>query len=90
MAGTWTPVPVRPDALQVFTGTLLTNWTAGRLRPGRHRMVAGGSVTRRSSAALVHPSPDTVVAPLPACADPDGSDFEPVSVWERASGNVEE
>ncbi|GAA5702585.1 2OG-Fe(II) oxygenase [Streptomyces avermitilis] len=88
--GTWTPVPIRPDALQVFTGTLLTNWTEGRLRPGRHRVVAGGSVTRRSSAVFVHPSLDTVVEPLPAFADPDGSDFEPVSVWERASGNVEE
>ncbi|MGW2032979.1 2-oxoglutarate and iron-dependent oxygenase domain-containing protein [Streptomyces sp. NPDC001811] len=88
--GTWTPVPIRPDALQVFTGTLLTNWTEGRLRPGRHRVVAGGSVTRRSSAVFVHPSLDTVVAPLPEFADPDGSDFEPVSVWERASGNVEE
>ncbi|MER7937744.1 MULTISPECIES: 2-oxoglutarate and iron-dependent oxygenase domain-containing protein [unclassified Streptomyces] len=88
--GTWTPVPIRPDALQVFTGTLLTNWTDGRLRPGRHRVVAGGSVTRRSSAVFVHPGLDTVVAPLPAFADPDGSDFEPVSVWERANGNVEE
>ncbi|MER6219949.1 2-oxoglutarate and iron-dependent oxygenase domain-containing protein [Streptomyces sp900105755] len=88
--GTWTSVPIRHDALQVFTGTLLTNWTDGRLRPGRHRVVAGGTVTRRSSAVFVHPGLDTVVAPLPAFADPDGSDFEPVSVWERASGNVEE
>ncbi|MGW7424061.1 hypothetical protein ACWGJB_29205 [Streptomyces sp. NPDC054813] len=30
------------------------------------------------------------MAPLPAFADLDGSDFEPVSVWERAGGNVEE
>jgi len=88
--GTWIPVPIRPGALQVFTGTLLTNWTEGRLRPGRHRVVAGGSVTRRSSAVFVHPSLDTVVEPLPAFADPDGSDFEPVSVWERASSNVDE
>ncbi|WP_369264809.1 2-oxoglutarate and iron-dependent oxygenase domain-containing protein [Streptomyces sp. R35] len=88
--GTWIPVPIRPGALQVFTGTLLTNWTEGRLRPGRHRVVAGGSVTRRSSAVFVHPSLDTVVEPLPAFADLDGSDFEPVSVWERASSNVDE
>ena len=88
--GSWVPVPIRPDALQVFTGTLLTNWTEGRLRPGRHRVVAGGSVTRRSSAVFVHPGLDTVVEPLPPFADPDGSDYEPVSVWERAQGNVEE
>ncbi|MEU5537693.1 2-oxoglutarate and iron-dependent oxygenase domain-containing protein [Streptomyces sp. NPDC020362] len=88
--GTWIPVPIRSNALQVSSGTLLTNWTEGRLRPGRHRVVAGGSVTRRSCAVFVHPGLDTVVKPLPAFADPDGSDFEPVSVWERASGNVEE
>jgi len=46
--------------------------------------------TRRSSAVFVHPSLDTVVAPLPECADQDGSDFEPVSVWARAGGNVDE
>ncbi|MFD7003547.1 2-oxoglutarate and iron-dependent oxygenase domain-containing protein [Streptomyces mirabilis] len=88
--GTWEPVPIVPGALQVFTGTLLTNWTEGRLRPGRHRVVAGGSVTRRSSGVFVHPGLDTVVEPLPAFADPDGSDFEPDSVRERADFNVEE
>ncbi|QKZ17161.1 isopenicillin N synthase family oxygenase [Streptomyces chartreusis] len=88
--GTWIPVPVRPDALQVFTGTLLTNWSEGRLRPGRHRVVAGGSATRRSSAVFINPSLDTVVEPLPAFANPEGSDFEPVSVWKQAHGGVEE
>ncbi|WP_369141859.1 2OG-Fe(II) oxygenase family protein [Streptomyces sp. R44] len=88
--GTWIPVPIRPGALQIFTGTLLANWTDGRLRPGRHRVVAGGAVTRRSSGLFAHPSLDTVVEPLAAFADPDGSDFEPVSVWESANGHVEE
>ncbi|MER5182510.1 hypothetical protein ABT009_29840 [Streptomyces sp. NPDC002896] len=80
----------RPGALQAFTGTLLTNWTERRLRLGRYRAVAGGSVTGRSSAVFVPPSLNTVVDPLPAFADPDGSDFEPVSVWERAGSNVDE
>ncbi|MFF7468747.1 hypothetical protein [Streptomyces sp. NPDC008092] len=31
-----------------------------------------------------------VVSPLPAFADPGGTAFEPVPVWERASGIVEE
>ncbi|WNI16118.1 2-oxoglutarate and iron-dependent oxygenase domain-containing protein [Actinacidiphila sp. ITFR-21] len=88
--GTWLPVPIRPGALQVFTGSLLANWTEGRLRPGRHRVVAGGTVTRRSSGVFLFPSLDTVVEPLPPFADPDDSDFEPVSVWERASTNVQE
>ncbi|MHA6765584.1 2-oxoglutarate and iron-dependent oxygenase domain-containing protein [Streptacidiphilus sp. PAMC 29251] len=88
--GTWQSVPILPGALQVFSGTLLTNWTEGRARPGRHRVVSGGSVTRRSSAVFVYPSLDTVVEPLPPFADPEDSDYEPVSVWELASRHVEE
>ncbi|MFC1432051.1 2-oxoglutarate and iron-dependent oxygenase domain-containing protein [Streptacidiphilus sp. N1-3] len=88
--GSWQSVPILPGALQVFSGTLLANWTEGRLRPGRHRVVSGGSVTRRSSAVFINPSLDTVVEPLPPFADPEDSDFEPVSVWEQASRNVEE
>lgn len=60
------------------------------LRPGRHRVVSGGSVTRRSSGVFLYPTLDTVVEPLPPFADPDESDFEPVSVWEQASGNVQD
>jgi isopenicillin N synthase-like dioxygenase len=59
--GEWIPVPVIPGALQVFSGHLLARWTDGRLRPGRHRVVAGGTVTRRSMAVFVYPAPDTVV-----------------------------
>ncbi|MFC4030022.1 2-oxoglutarate and iron-dependent oxygenase domain-containing protein [Streptomyces polygonati] len=88
--GSWQSVPILPGALQVFTGSLLANWTEGRLRPGRHRVVSGGTVTRRSSAVFLYPDLDTVVEPLPPFADPDESDFEPVSVWEQASGNVQE
>jgi isopenicillin N synthase-like dioxygenase len=54
-------VPVTPGALQVFSGHLLARWTDGRLRPGRHRVVAGGTVTRRSMAVFVYPALDTVV-----------------------------
>ena len=59
--GEWIPVPVTPGALQVFSGHLLARWTDGRLRPGRHRVVAGGTVTRRSMAVFVYPALDTVV-----------------------------
>jgi isopenicillin N synthase-like dioxygenase len=47
-AGTGTrrvPVPLVEGALQVFSGTLLARWTGGRLHPGRHRVVAAGTVT---------------------------------------------
>jgi flavonol synthase len=68
--GSWIAVPVIPGALLVFSGALLARWTGGRLRPGRHRVVAGGTVTRRSTAVFVYPALDTVVAPLaPFAAD---------------------
>jgi isopenicillin N synthase-like dioxygenase len=86
--GSWVSVPIVPGALQVFTGSLLTNWTNGLLKPGRHRVLAGGSVTRRSSAVFVHPSLDVVVEPLAPFVGADGPEFEPVSVWERASNTV--
>ena len=63
--GDWIGVPVIPGALQVFSGSLLARWTGGRLRPGRHPVVAGGTVTRRSTAVFVYPALETVVAPLP-------------------------
>ena len=59
--GGWIPVPLIRGALQVFSGQLLARWTGGRLRPGRHRVVAGGTVTRRSMAVFVYPDLETVV-----------------------------
>lgn len=52
-------------------------------------MVAGGTVTRRSSAVFVHPSLTRTVTPLPALVGPDGPEFEPVAVWDQAHENVE-
>ena len=84
--GSWTPVPVNPGALQVLSGSLLARWTGGRLRPGRHRVVAGGTVTRRSTAVFVYPALETVVGPLPPFAA--GSGDEPVLVWDRVRDRV--
>jgi isopenicillin N synthase-like dioxygenase len=70
----WIPVPVIPGALQVFSGQLLARWTGGRLRPGRHRVVAGGTVTRRSMAVFVYPALETVI---------DG-----VRVWDHVKDRV--
>jgi isopenicillin N synthase-like dioxygenase len=72
--GGWIPVPLIPGALQVFSGHLLTRWTGGRLRPGRHRVVAGGTVTRRSTAVFVYPALETVI---------DG-----VRVWDHVKDRV--
>src|SRR5580692_7315719 len=81
--GEWIPVPIIPGALQVFSGKLLTRWTGGRLRPGRHRVVAGGTVTRRSTAVFVYPSLDTVIRPVTGV-----SGGEPVLVWDHVKDRV--
>jgi flavonol synthase len=83
--GSWIPVPIRPGALQVLSGSLLTRWTGGRLRPGQHRVVAGGTVTRRSIAVFVYPSLDVVVEPLGPWAD---SDQGPLLVWDSVKDRV--
>jgi flavonol synthase len=84
--GSWVPVPLVQGALQVFSGTLLARWTGGRLRPGRHRVVAGGTVTRRSTAVFVYPALETVVEPVgPFAAD---SELGPVRVWDHVKGRV--
>jgi isopenicillin N synthase-like dioxygenase len=72
--GGWIPVPVIPGALQVFSWQLLARWTGGRLRPGRHRVVAGGTVTRRSMAVFAYPALETVI---------DG-----VRVWDHVKDRV--
>jgi len=87
--GSWLPVPIIPGALQVFSGQLLTRWTSGRLRPGRHRVVAGGTVTRRSTAVFCYPSLETVVEPFAPFAGPAGPGEEPVLVWDHVKTRVE-
>jgi flavonol synthase len=88
--GDWQPVPIIPGALQVFSGSLLTRWTNGRLRPARHRVVAGGTVTRRSVATFVYPALDTVVEPLPPFAEPgEETDWEPITPWDQVKDSVE-
>ncbi len=87
--GNWLPVPITPGALQVFSGTLLTRWTNGRLRPARHRVVAGGSVTRRSVAIFCYPGLEQVLKPLSPFVDPgEETDYEPVTQWELVKDGV--
>ena len=87
--GGWLGVPVIPGALQVFSGSLLARWTGGRLRPGRHRVVAGGTVTRRSTAVFVYPALETLVAPLPPfAAGADAGLAGAVRVWDHVKDRV--
>jgi flavonol synthase len=88
--GDWLPVPIVPGALQVFSGTLLTRWTNGLLRPARHRVVAGGSATRRSVAMFYYPGLEQVLEPLAPFVEPgEETDYEPVTQWELVKGSVE-
>jgi isopenicillin N synthase-like dioxygenase len=69
-AGEWLPVPVVPGAVQIFTGTLLSRWTNGLLRPARHRVMPGGEVARRSAAIFFYPGLGQAFDPLTPFAEP--------------------
>jgi isopenicillin N synthase-like dioxygenase len=88
--GTWRTVPVIPGALQAFSGQLLTRWSNGQLAPARHRVVAGGTMTRRSTAVFCYPSLETVVAPLPGLAPTGPEPWQPVRVWDHVRGRVDD
>jgi flavonol synthase len=88
--GDWHPVPIVPGALQVFSGTLLTRWTNGMLRPARHRVVAGGTQKRRSVAIFYYPGLEQVLEPLTPFVEPgEETDYEPVTQWELVKDGVE-
>jgi flavonol synthase len=88
--GDWLPVPIVPGALQVFSGTLLTRWTNGLLRPARHRVVAGGTARRRSVAVFYYPGLEQVLEPLAPFVEPgEETDYEPVTQWDLVKDNVE-
>ncbi len=90
--GDWMPVPIIDGALQAFNGQLLARWTGGALRPARHRVVAGGAVTRRSTAVFCYPSLQTVIEPLPpfAAAAAGQEGYEPVLVFDRVKRRAED
>ena len=62
-------------------------WVRQAPAPGRHRVVAGGSVTRRSTAVFVYPALETVVEPLEPFAT-GSSGFGPVRVWDHVKDRV--
>jgi flavonol synthase len=88
--GSWTGVPIIPGALQAFSGMLLRRGGGGGLAPARHRVVAGGTMRRRSTAVFCYPSLQTVVAPLEPFAGPAAGQYEPVSVWDHVKGRAED
>ncbi len=88
--GGWLPVPIIPGALQAFSGMLLTRWTGGRLRAVRHRVVAGGTMKRRSTAVFCYPGLEKVIAPLEPFTSSADADYQPVAVWDHVKGRAED
>jgi len=88
--GEWTSVALVPGALLVFSGTLLTRWTNGRLRPARHRVVASDAVIRQSISVSYHPNLDAVLEPLPPFTVPRvETAFEPATTWDLVKDSVD-
>ena len=63
---------------------------AGRLRAVRHRVVAGGTMTRRSTAVFCYPALERVVEPLQPFAGTADADYEPVRVFDNVKRRVED
>jgi isopenicillin N synthase-like dioxygenase len=89
--GSWSAVPIIDGALQVFNGGLISRYTNDRWVPGRHRVVAGGTQVRHSTAFFYNPGFATVVEPFPALLE-DGEEalFDPVTVLDQADGRVDD
>jgi flavonol synthase len=88
--GGWIPVPMMPGALQVFSGKLLTRWTNGRMRPVRHRVVAGGTQTRRSTAVFCYPDLTTMLGPAAPFAASGAAADQPVLIWDHVKSRVDD
>ncbi|MEO1611755.1 MAG: 2OG-Fe(II) oxygenase family protein [Pseudomonadota bacterium] len=75
----WIDVPPAPGGLVVNFGQMLGDWTGGRIRATRHR-VLGGRAERFSVPFFFEPGVDAVIEPLSGGAEPFVyGDF----LWER-------
>ncbi|MEZ5170854.1 MAG: 2-oxoglutarate and iron-dependent oxygenase domain-containing protein [Acidimicrobiia bacterium] len=72
-ADRWIDVAPPADHAVVNTGIMLERVSNGVIPTGVHRVVAGPDATgaRHSLVHFCHPTPDTVLAPLPTCVTPD-------------------
>ncbi len=63
---------VPPDGhVIVNTGIMLDHLTNGLIPPGIHRVLAEGPGERHSVVQFCHPTPWTLLSPLPTCVTPD-------------------
>lgn len=87
--GCWVEVPPIADGLAVNFGQLLEQWTGGRVRATRHR-VLGGLRERVSVPFFYEPAVDAVIEPLPLAGIAPFTPFEYGDfLWEHMSSFVE-
>lgn len=87
--GDWVDVPPIADGLAINFGQLLEQWTGGRVRATRHR-VLGGLRERASIPFFFEPAVDALIKPLPL---PGIQPFTPFEygdfVWNHMSQFIE-
>ncbi len=88
--GTWVTVPVIPNSFVVLSGGNLVRWTNDRWTSGRHRVIAGGSTTRQSTAVFYNPGLAAIVAPLDPFVGDDGPHYQPRTVWKEERDRIED
>jgi isopenicillin N synthase-like dioxygenase len=81
--GTWLPVETEPANLIVDSGDMLARMTGGLIPATTHRVVnpAGPNVSRYSAPFFMHPTLETSLAALPACAG-RGVGYPPITAGE--------
>lgn len=90
--GSWSTVPIDPDAYVINIGHLMSRWTNGRWPATIHRVLAGTSPEHfRSSIAMFYlPNLNEVVAPLPTMVGAEGPHFEPITAYDWQQQFMEE
>lgn len=87
--GRWIDVPPVADGLAVNFGELLEQWTGGKVRATRHRVI-GGLQERASIPFFYEPAVDAVIEPLPLA---DSEQFAPFAygdfLWSHMATFVE-
>ena len=70
--GQWHPAAPPPGRVIINTGLMLERLSNGLIPAGWHRVVAGADQRggRHSVVQFCHPTPWTVLAPVPSCCDP--------------------
>ena len=88
--GTWHNVPVIPGAFVVLFGGSLARLVNDRWVTGRHRVIAGGTNIRRSTAVFYTPNLGAILAPIPELVGDEGTLHEPAPASAYSETFVED